>query len=423
MKKQLLTTSALVAAGMLAAPGLATAQTAPASQPIQITVGGYMYQFFSYVSQNDRNNASAAGQATQTAKPAKFSNNHDAEIYFQGKTTLANGISVGVRVELEAATETDQIDESFAFVEGAFGRIEMGSTDGAAFKTSIHSPEAMTGIAVGGGYMLLTGNLVANPTRSTHLHTPFSATLPLFNDNDSERISYYTPRFEGFQLGLSYAPELTQDKHSNSMGMWTGQHGAYHSGISAGLNFTRAFGPIDIAASAGYMQYKKPESSSLFTNNTLSDPKAYLAGLQVGYAGFRVGGSYLREKDYAVLGQSVVTSSTNTSGNGATGATDAWAHGSSFDLGLTYTFGPAVVGVSYFNGKNRGSTVAGIGDDKVDAYSISGRYQLGPGVQVEASVFHARIRGAAYTTQSTAGVSDLNSNKATGVITGLVLNF
>jgi len=292
MKKQLLTTSALVAAGMLAAPGLATAQTAPASQPIQITVGGYMYQFFSYVSQDDRNNGSSATQATTTARPAKFSSNHDAEIYFQGKTTLANGISVGIRVELEAATEADQIDEAFAFVEGAFGRIEMGSTDNAAFKTSIHSPEAMTGIAVGGGYMLLTGNLVANPTKSTHLSSPISATLPLFNDNDSERISYYTPRFEGFQLGLSYAPELTQDKHNNAMGFWSSQNNSYHSGVAVGLNFTRAFGPIDIAASAGYTQYKKPETSGLMvTNATLSDPKAYLAGLQVGYAGFRLGGS------------------------------------------------------------------------------------------------------------------------------------
>jgi predicted porin len=90
---------------------------------------------------------------------------------------------------------------------------------------------------------------------------------------------------------------------------------------------------------------------------------------------------------------------------------------------LSYTFGPAVVGVSYFNGKNRGQTSGAGGDDRHEAFEIAGRYQLGPGVQVEASVFHAKIRGAAYSSNTSASNTGFNDNKATGVITGLVLNF
>ena len=74
MKKQLLTTSALVAAGMMATAGGASAQTAPASQPIQVTVGGYMYQFVSYVSQDDRSNGSSSSQATLTSKQLRMVN-------------------------------------------------------------------------------------------------------------------------------------------------------------------------------------------------------------------------------------------------------------------------------------------------------------------------------------------------------------
>jgi predicted porin len=422
MKKQLLTTSALVATSMLAASGSASAQTAPASQPIQVTVGGYMNQFFTYISQDDRSTGSTAAQATLTAKPSKATVNSDAEIWFQGKTTLANGISVALRVELEANTEADQIDESFAIVEGAFGRIEIGSTDNSAFKTGIHAPEVMAGIGVAGGYNLLVNNVFVNPTRGSGTQSTFGSVLPTFNDNDSEKISYYTPRFEGFQVGFSYIPELTQDKHNNATGFNTAQSGSYSRGWSAGVNFTRAFGPVDIAASAGYAQFKKPDSSQFFTNTSLSDPKEYTAGLQVGYAGFRLGGSYLRQQDFAVLNTAVLSSSSASSGPGATGATDSWSHGRSFDLGLSYTFGPAVVGVSYFNGRNRGQTAVN-GDDTFTAYEVAGRYQLGPGVQVEASVFHARIKGAAYSSNVSTSSAGFDDNTATGVMTGLVLNF
>jgi porin-like protein len=413
MKKQLLSTSALVAAGMMATAGTASAQTAPASSPIQITVGGYMYDFLSYASQKDR--GLGTGATGFTNKPSAVQVNTDAEIWFQGKTTLANGISVALRVELEGNSESDQIDESFGIVEGAFGRIEVGSTDNSAYKTSIHAPDAAMGIAVAGvqGY---TSNIVANPTGSGILDTPINTTLPRMTDNDSEKISYYTPRFEGFQLGLSYIPELTQDR--GGIGSMHFNTNTYHSGFTAGLNFTRAFGPIDIAASAGYVHFTKPDSTASGASNaTLSDPQGYVAGLQVGYAGFRVGGSYLKQKDFAAVTPGQTGAGASMTGAGFSGATGQLLNGSSWDAGITYTFGPAVVGFTYFNGHNQGVTTGGIGgSDKVDAYAVTGRYQLGPGVNVEASIFHADVDGNITS-------NGVDKNKATGVMTGLLLNF
>jgi len=415
MKKQLLSTSALVAAGLMATAGAASAQTAPASSPIQITVGGYMYQFLSYTSQKDRTNGAAAAPATVTAKPTPVQVNNDSEIWFQGKTTLANGISVALRVELEGNTETDQIDESFGIVEGAFGRIEIGSTDNTAYKMSIHAPDAALGIAVA-GVQSYTSNLVANPTGSSILDTPINTTLPRMTDNDSEKISYFTPRFEGFQLGVSYVPELTQDR--GGIGGVRFNSNTYHSGFTAGLNFTRAFGPIDIAASAGYVRFQKPNSTATVSNTTLSDPQGYLAGVQVGYAGFRVGGSYLKQKDFAAITAGQSGAATPMTGAGWTGATGQVLNGQWWDAGRTYTFGPAVVGITYAYGKNRGSTVGAVsGSDVIKGGAITGRYQLGPGVNVEASVFHFNVNGNATTASST------DKNNATGLMTGLLLNF
>ena len=413
MKKQLLSTSALVAAGLVATAGAASAQTAPASSPIQITVGGYMYNFLSYTDQKDRTMGS--GSAGITAKPTPVQVNTDNEIWFQGKTTLANGISVALRVELEANTESDQIDESFGIVEGAFGRIEIGSTDNSAYKMSIHAPDAGMGIAIA-GVQSFTSNVVANPSGSSILDTPINTTLPRMTDNDSEKISYFTPRFEGFQIGLSYVPELTQDRAG--IGGVRYNSNTYHSGFTAGLNFTRAFGPIDIAASAGYARFSKPDSTAVTGNGTLSDPQGYLAGAQVGYAGFRVGGSYLKQKDFAAVSAGQTGAATAMSGAGWTGATGQLLNGQSYDLGLTYTFGPAVVGIDYFHGKNKGLTTAGngAGSDRVDGGAVTGRYQLGPGVNVEASVFHFEVKGNATT-------SGYDKNNATGLMTGLLLNF
>ncbi len=409
MKKQLLATSALAAAGLIASAGAASAQTAPASQPIQVTVGGYMYQFLTYTSQDNRTNS--AGTTSVTAKPVKVQVNNDSEIWFQGKTTLANGISVGLRIELEGNTETDQIDRSFGFVEGAFGRIEIGSTANAGNTMGVHAPDPMNGMGIA-GVMGLNNVIQPQSGQSNGLDSPVGTTLLRFTDNDAEKINYYTPRFEGFQLGLTYIPEVTQDRGGYNSPRFSSN--TYNNGFAAGLNFTRAFGPVDIQASAGYLHFQKPDSTTV-SNATLSDPSAYTFGAQVGYAGFRVGGSYFKAKDYAVITAGQTTAATSMTGNGWSGATGNLIQGSSYDLGLTYTFGPATVGIDYFHGKNDGASAVA-GSDVMKAGAISGRYVLGPGVAVQAAIFNVKIDGE----NTSTGV---DNNKATGVNTGLLLNF
>jgi len=411
MKKQLLSTSALVAAGMIAASGTATAQTAPASQPIQLTVGGFMQQSLQYADQDDRANGSGGAQATATSKVNKMNVVNDNEIWFQGKTTLANGISVALRVELEANTSADMIDESFASIEGAFGRIEIGSTDHAAMKTKIGAPDLANRGPGFSNQATMLGNTMATPQKSSGADGPFGSSWLRFMDNDSERISYYTPRFQGFQLGLSYTPEIGEDRgHTIKY-----ESNNYKNSFSAGLNFTRSFGGIDTAAYAGYVTHDSPD----FANGaTKKDPKAYGVGAQVAYAGFRLGGSFSKFKDGYVL-SNPTGAQTAVTGTGTTGVLDNVNDGKAWDVGLTYTFGPAEVGATYFQGKNEGATSIA-GDDKSKIFSVTGRYTLGPGVQLLATGFHAKIEGEGATLS---GGQDVDNNKATGILGGVVLSF
>ena len=51
----------------------------------------------------------------------------------------------------------------------------------------------------------------------------------------------------------------------------------------------RTFGAFDIAASAGYKAWQGPQTSA---TTTAPDPDQWNVGLQLGFAGFKVGGSY-----------------------------------------------------------------------------------------------------------------------------------
>jgi outer membrane protein OmpU len=389
MKKQLLGTTALVAASMLAWSGDASAQKV---QPVQVTVGGYFGQWLGYVDQDERSGASASGS------PAKFDTRYDQEIHFNGRTTLDNGITVGFRVELEGATSGDQIDETYAFVESRFGRLEVGSLNSVNYKMHYTAPDVFTRGFVQEGQVF---DWLVNTTGSPVSDSMFGNTVSRMWDNDSEKINYYTPRIEGFQVGFSYTPEARQDSNAviqESVG--------YQNGWSAAGNFVRTFGSFDIAASLGYQTWSSPDG------NTAPDPEQYNAGLVVGFAGFKVGGSYGKMKDARQA-----TSGTNAAA--ATGPGVTANNGRAWNAGASYTFGPASVSLTYMDTRNddsfAGSTTA-IGDDKFTVLSLAGKYLIGPGVSIEAALFHSKMRGNNPTTET-------DDNKATGFITGMLLVF
>ena len=96
MKKILLGSTAIVAAGMIA-----SVPSANAASKMKLSVGGYMEQWVGFTSGDY-----GAGQDY-----SGFSTVSDGEIHFKGKTKLDNGITVGVNVQLEAQQGGDQIDE------------------------------------------------------------------------------------------------------------------------------------------------------------------------------------------------------------------------------------------------------------------------------------------------------------------------
>jgi predicted porin len=397
MKKHLLGTTALVAAGMFGLVDTAAAQTKV--MPIQVSVGGYMGEFVSYTSQDDR------GGAAFNQKLTQFDQWSDKEIHFNGRTTLDNGLTVGFRIELEGNTDaSDQIDESYMFIEGRFGRLELGSLNNVQYRMGYNAPEAQTRPWSNEGNIF---NVLANNTGSPLFDSMLGTTRSRFFDNDSEKINYYTPRFGGFQFGLSYIPNSAQDRNGAPDPIST----AYSRGWAAAANFVRTFGAFDIAASAGYMTWQK---AAIGVTGSNDDPSQYNFGLQVGYAGFKVGGSYGKIKD-GRSGSSGTNAAASTAGTGVNGV-----DGRAWDAGIMYTFGPAAVSLNYIDGRNDdGNVVTGTGggDDKFTMLSLAGKYTLGPGVSLEANLWTAKLEA-----NGTGGLPN-SDNKGTGGVVGVVLVF
>lgn len=411
MKKQLLGTTALVAAGMFAMVDTASAQTKV--EPIKVSVGGYLGEFISYTDQDDFTAATGGTSTGRQGRFTRFDEWSDKEIHFNGRTTLDNGLTVGFRVELEGNAEADQIDETFMFIEGRFGRFELGSINNVQYRMGYNAPEAQTRPWSNEGNIF---NVLFNQSGSPAFDSTFGTTRSRFRDNDSEKINYYTPRFFGFQFGASYIPNSSQDRNGGPDPIST----AYNSGFAFGANFVRSFGAFDVAVSAGYMQWQGPQLTATYQ---VPDPDQWNIGAQLGYAGFRVGGSYGRISDGRTGGAGTFGAASTA---GTTGfRTDGYA----WDAGLMYTFGPAAVSINFIRGVNddgacslTANTCTDVGDDKFSMISLAGKYTLGPGVSVEANIWHAKINSNG----STGGDSNavVNSeNSAVGGVLGVVLVF
>lgn len=341
-KRALLTTTALAAALQLGA--------SPAHAKIEVGVGGFMEQWFGY--------AAGAGNDNEG-----FDQQSDVEIIFEGKTTLDNGLEFGVNVQLEGQTDADQIDQQYAWVEGPFGRLELGSNDSAPFLMSIGVPSVGAGLDSGDApnwIGAINGDLIT---------TTFNFSR---EDDSAQRLNYFTPRFYGLQLGVTYVPELAED---NDIGPRE-NNGVRDNAFGVGLNYDRSYNDLSVGFSAGYMHYGDDEALAG------SEPENLGFGLSLGYAGFTVAGSYNDLSD-------------SVSGDLET-----------FGVGATYETGPYAVSLGYIHGEDKNSPADS------DAFELGLSYTLGPGVSAIGSAF--------YVDQTSAFGADL---EGVAVLGGLSLAF
>ncbi len=198
---------------------------AMAADMMSVGVGGYMEQWIGYANIDDLYDKS--GKMTQESAVDIQS---DSEIFFTGSLESDMGLKFGVNVQLEGnANDSKVIDESFAYVSGEFGRIEIGARDAIHARTHYGISDVGVGLNAGDTQKWIPG---------AYLDTNGWIA-------DNKNLIYISPRVQGLQVGLSYGSDGTNEykgqAKNNDNAVW-----------AAGINFNQAIGDASFKISAGH---------------------------------------------------------------------------------------------------------------------------------------------------------------------------
>ena len=293
MKKQLMAGTALIAATMLVAGGALAADKKMMKPSITVNGSG------DYVIGGVLNEEQKLGGMDVAKDTSAVDSRTDAEIHFNGRAQTDNGLKFHMRVELEGQDAThpgsgdDQIDEYFLSVSGSFGQIIIGGTIGAPGKM-------LTGLtgswATGVGESLTynSGSWVPSATPGPTFHTIRNAR---FQDHDADKVTYISPKFGGFQVGVSYSADEANNGLNDRVDADTG----VHDGLEGAASYSGKFGDVGFAVGAAMSAYQG-------ANDGGSDQSDWAVAARIDFGGgFRLAGAHKRTTDDDDARQGMVT--------------------------------------------------------------------------------------------------------------------
>ncbi len=411
MKKILLGTTTLIGAASLFA-GAALAETP------KVTVGGYANFEAAYAAQDlDNQNINAAAR---TQRGQSFRNDTMIAFKIDGKND--SGLGYGGEINLLADTSVDvqgrgaNASKTVVYLDGMWGRFELGSNVGAdgTMKVDAASIARATGgingdwnyfANVGDQYLaqaalpLAYGRLDGANTNFTGNHT----------EENLNKVTYYTPRFSGFQLGVSYLPDQINrgqgfvgtnfGGNTNGPNTFSNTLGQSENIFTGGLSYDNKFGDIGFAAAATGEWGRAQQDA-------YHDLAAWNGGAKLSFMGFSLAGSY---GDWG---------SSNTLKADHSDGTKYWTAGGA------YEYGPFGASVTYLSSKfdcgnstaANGNTANCVGTGKNKFQNVSGGldYKLAPGLTPYAEL--------SYFNQDDRSSSALDNRGYVGIV-GTQLNF
>ena len=315
-----------------------------------VVVGGEYVSYFGFANSDISTNSASDFDG--------FDVKSDVTIAFMPEITLDNGIQFGAVVEVDG--QDASVGDSFAFIDASFGMFEIGSRPSAGYNMFYSAPdESILGTNDGssGDFIPFDGQagsvFTGNDTELGTLNSTFIENGSGNNDN-AQRISYYTPRLAGFQLGFSYArdPQSTQNNQVDLNG------NALNNLFDFGANYVQDFGGVEVAIAGRY---------GIAQNDTVggTNPELWGAGANVSVAGFTIGGSFAEQNNAGV------------------------SDGQAYDVGVSYSTGPWAMSLVYQYGTNADDeqangalNVPAGSDEELQQFVAGVTYELAQGVAV-----------------------------------------
>ena len=347
MKNLLFGTTALVATGVIAS-------AVYADQGVKLGLGGY-YQGAAGILFNQDHGNSDAGHNTRDVVFRQ-----DVEVWFLGETTLDNGLTVGAEIQMEGQQSEDQIDEVWAYFKGGWGQVRFGDDDDATNQLGYLIPSASSLFGVD------SPDFEFANTRGNG-NGAFQTNVTLLDiSSDATKVIYFSPTFGGFSFAVSYAPDRRgEDQYTGQISAnnpggttYSNNVGQVQDVFSAAIEFDHDFNGVSLASGIGFAegQWENPLPNQDKTSWGMN------AHLDVTYVGFTFGGSMAYRDNYTTVGA----------------GSDYIVYG----VGATYNWDAWTVGLAWSHGHYE--YTASTDDDDLDIVEFTGRYDLSPGISIDA---------------------------------------
>jgi hypothetical protein len=334
MRKTLLGCTAIVGASML---GVAVAK---ASDPPELKFDGFL-----------RFEAKFADQDYDIGrKQTQHFESDDAGFNLNAAATADNGLKYAAKIEIDTDGASAGVDETRIRFSGDWGILDLGDDDGAEDSMAYGGENvACAGQCGFDGGAASAFNFINTRKASPNLGTGGGDT------GDASKITYYTPRTAGFQLGVSYTPDSGANLASS---VKTNDLTDIRDAVGVGFNYVSKVGDVDFRA---HVTGTWASIDSDMQDN-LEDPRGYMVGMGLGWMGWRLG-----------LGYGNAGDGMQTKGNGED-------NGEWISTGLGYSTGPYTFALGYFTGQ----ATRDKGEERTDFFTVQTTYNAAPGLDVYA---------------------------------------
>lgn len=346
MKKILIGSTALLAAGIVASPSFG--QEALSASNLDLSLGGTMDMTVHYRSKNPG--------VSDTDKERNHAFDLDGELHISGETTTDAGLSFGFEVEFEvagagAAAGGDNIDQNWIWVDGRFGKVTMG---GVASKALDSAGDTATYSGVG----LLSGDTNNNEAGlGDGISAPGAGGI-----GEANKIIWELPAMGGLQININYTPDSTTDTTAITD---SDDASAGDKDLLIALEYT---GGEDVTYEIE-LSYASTNSEDDTVDTDIESDRRWRIGAELGIGDFDIGGYWRRYNEYA-------EETTPTEERVGTG------------LFAQYVTGDWTIGVSFARGvadeMSAGSPNTKDGEDKATRSDIGVTYVLNDDMTVKA---------------------------------------
>jgi hypothetical protein len=315
----------------------------------------------------------------------------EVRINITGKTTLDNGLTIGVLIGLNGENllavghRTTPTKQAYADFSGKFGDIRFGEANSALRTDCVIDPGNVTAnfgvntadesFTNAGNGAKISGGAIAN--------TPHRVGVTWFGEigtchgieSRATKLEYFSPSIGGFTFGVSYAPSGGQRNPGGGYSYGTDfQNAKAANVVSLGADYVGGFGGVKLTAGGGGEW--AIDSYNAFGVENANKPSWYQAGFHLGFAnGFAIGASGAYMANYKQANYKATDAGPSDDGwlvsAGASYTRDAWRFGLQGIYSSWQVWNDA-------------------GHDNIWGASLNVAYALGPGIELDGQVAYSR---------------------------------